>query len=326
MVTELFPRPVALSLLAFALAGCMSAPADLPSRHDHAAALDAAPLRVVEVTADTVARHGAPAGDAIYRIGVGDVVQIHAPEAPELTAAAGYQVGADGALHLPYLGAVPAEGRSAAELRADLIRRLRAYFPAPQVDVRVTGFNARAASVVGAVNRPSRQPLTDRSLTAIDAVHAAGGFALPPERAALVLVRGGSEQPLDLAGFLSAGTPLPALRDGDVLRVERASRRNSVPDSAPETVRLTLPGAAPRSVALGQGPVTLMQLTAAYAPGRSAPVSVQRMGSAGPVAYRFSAGNAGNPQIAGRFHLRAGDIVTVLPVNAPISARLSTDG
>lgn len=326
MVSERFPRTALLALLALALAGCMSAPSDLPSRQDHAGALDATPVRVVEVTADTVARHGAPAEDATYRIGPGDVVQIHAPEAPELTAPAGYQVGADGAVHLPYLGAVPADGRSAAELRADLTQRLRAYFPAPQVDVRITGFNARAVSVVGAVNRPSRQPLTDRPLTAIDAVHAAGGFALAPERAALVLVRGGREQPLDLAGFLTHGRPLPALLDGDVLRVERASRRNSAPATPPRTVQLALPGAPPRTIALGEAPVTLMQLAAAYAPGASAPMTVQRTGGTGPVAYRFGTGRADSPQVGGRFHLRAGDIVTVLPVNAPISARLSTDG
>lgn len=321
----------ALALAALVLAACAGAPdGSAAMRQDSAALPGLAPVAgavrrvdIVDVTLDNIARY-APRGGAAagwsYRLGVGDVMQVFAVDAPELTVDAGYRVGADGMVQVPYLGQLPVADRSTDEIRADLVARLVPYLPAPQVDVRVIEFNARHVAVVGEVRQPNRQTLTDRPLTAIDAINAAGGFAGEPARASVVLMRGGAAYPVDVQAFLQHGQPTPVLRDGDVLRVDSRTGWGPVRSVPQAQAHVVGPGGRGGSaVALGEAPVVLSQVAASLAPRAGAAVFVLRQGAQGIEALRLGAADALNPALGGRLVLQPGDVITLeyMPAASP---------
>ncbi len=256
---------------------------------------------------DQFAGAPAPAGGA-YLLGTGDVMQIYVVDEPELTLDAGYRVDASGTIMVPYLGSVPVANRSVEQIRADLAARLAQYRSAPQVDVRVTGFNARHVAVVGEVRQPNRQPLTDQPLTAIDAINAAGGFSEDPGRASVVLIRDGAEQGVDVQAFLTHGQAMPVLQDGDVLRV--GGRRAAIRATAGQDILVHRNGRVER---VPMGAISVAQIATSLAPTPGAGVFVLRPTASGIQAFQLGAQDAMNPLLGGRFALQAGDMVTVEP-------------
>ncbi|MCB1396581.1 MAG: polysaccharide biosynthesis/export family protein [Rhodobacter sp.] len=318
-----------MTAAALALAGCAGAPQETATMMRGAdfgpgSPIEVAPaspdrqVEIIALTAQTVALYGGASGaaagqDWTYRLGVGDVLQIFAVDAPELTLDAGYQVAADGAIQVPFLGRVPVAERSADEVREDLTVRLRQYLSAPQVDVRITGFNARHVAVVGEVARPSRQPLTDRPLTVIDAINAAGGFGGDPARAGVVLIRDGVESAVDVQGFLTRGAPTPVLRDGDVVRVGgRLLTRAVQAEEAAAHVHVN--GGRSQAIPLDRGPVSVAQIAAGLALRPGSDLFVLRDGADRLRAFRLAAADAVNPVLGGQVFLRPGDMVTVDPM------------
>ena len=325
-----FPKAsLVMTAAALALAGCAGAPQETATMMRGAdfgpgSPIEVAPaspdrqVEIIALTAQTVALYGGASGaaagqDWTYRLGVGDVLQIFAVDAPELTLDAGYQVAADGAIQVPFLGRVPVAERSADEVREDLTVRLRQYLSAPQVDVRITGFNARHVAVVGEVARPSRQPLTDRPLTVIDAINAAGGFGGDPARAGVVLIRDGVESAVDVQGFLTRGAPTPVLRDGDVVRVGgRLLTRAVQAEEAAAHVHVN--GGRSQAIPLDRGPVSVAQIAAGLALRPGSDLFVLRDGADRLRAFRLAAADAVNPVLGGQVFLRPGDMVTVDPM------------
>jgi polysaccharide export outer membrane protein len=271
-------------------------------------------VHIVPVTPEVLARAGSAASGAGqgYRLGVGDVMQIFAVDAPELTLDAGYRVEEDGAILVPFLGRVPVDGRSAQAVRADLTQRLRQYLSAPQVEVRVTGFNARSVAVVGEVARPNRQPITDRPLTVIDAINAAGGFAGEPARTAVTLIREGREMAVDVRGFLTSGAPTPVMQDGDVLRVGGRVSRAALEASRDEA-RLFSADQRSMAIALDAGPVSVAQVAPSLGLYPGGAIYVLRGTGARIDAYQLDAAAAASPTVGGQFYLRSGDLVTADP-------------
>lgn len=308
MAWKYAPFALALTLAT----GCTMQSADV-SRHaqpENAGFSSAGPAMSTMVNAQNIDEIAAPDSD-VYLVGRGDVLQIHAVDAPELTQLAGYRVEADGTIRVPFLGSVRAAERDTTQIRADIERRLRQYLPQPQVDLRIIEHNARHVTVIGNVNRPNRQSLTSNPLTVIDAINAAGGFAPRANMRGVSILRGGQEIPVDMEGFLSQGQALPVLRDGDVVQVARPLR-GAVPETA-QGVQLHIPGQQPRVFDLGQRPVTLAQLLAsAGADGQIA--QVIRGSGNGQTAYGFTPRNAADPAIGGRFWLQDGDRLVVQPV------------
>lgn len=293
-------KPLALLLALTAATGCTMQAADVSRQSGSDAwAYETAPNTVISVTADNIAQFATQAGD-VYLVGRGDVLQIHAIDAPELTTPAGYLVEQDGAIQVPFLGRVAAAERDATTIRAEIERRLRRYLPDPQVELRIIEHNARHVSVIGDVNRPTRQTLTSQPLSVIDAINAAGGFAPRANMRGVSILRSGQQIAVDMEGFLNHGRSLPNLRDGDVLQVARPVRGGS--DTAPAGVQMQIAGQPARVFDLGQRPVTLAQLLAsAGAHGRD--VQVMR----GQTTYHFDTQNAVNPAVGGRFALLDGD-------------------
>lgn len=325
------PRPVwSMIAVAAVLAGCAG------SYPDGAMMLDTQPhgqaslapvagtsrtVDLIEITALTIDRYAGsaaqPAGTG-YRLGVGDVMQIYVVDEPELTLESGYRVGLDGAVLVPYLGRVPVAARSLDEVRRDLETRLSQYRQDPQVDVRVTEFNAHHIAVVGEVRQPNRQALTDRPLTVIDAINAAGGFVGDPARTPVTLIREGVERGVDVGGFLDHGQALPEMREGDVLRV--GGRRAALSDAPRPHVLVHRGGDHADRVAMEAGTLTLAQLPVMPAPG--AGVYVLRATGSEIQSFGLSADAARDPALGGRFALRPGDVVTIQPSPARDPDRL----
>ncbi len=200
-------------------------------------------VAIVQLTADNIEAFDTPrnlkgggasipTGGWNYRIGVGDVLDIVVWDHPELNQPAGegrspeqsgLRVQADGSFFYPYVGQVQASGRTPEAVRDDLRRRLAAFIPDPQVEVRVASYRSQAVSVTGAVKAPSRQQLTDVPLTLLDAIDAAGGLTEDADPRSVTIRRGGRSHVVDMQAFLETGaTSNPILQNGDVVSVAKA--------------------------------------------------------------------------------------------------------
>ena len=101
-------------------------------------------------------------GNAAYKIGPQDVLDISVFKAPEL--ARSVQVADSGTINLPLVGEVTAAGKTAQEVERDLAKRLGAkYMQSPQVTVYVKEYNSQRVTVEGAVKKPGIYPLRGRT-------------------------------------------------------------------------------------------------------------------------------------------------------------------
>lgn len=266
-----------------------------------------------------------PAGkDWVYRVGVGDVLDVVVWEHPELNnpagqerspAEAGLRVQADGTFFYPYVGQIRAEGLTPEEIRRTLSERLAEYIPNPQVVVRIAAFNSQAASVTGAVKSPQLQMLNERPLTLLDAINAAGGLTEEADPARVTLKRNARSYNIDLRSFLDQGlaTANPVLRDGDVVNVPELARAEAYllgQVVTPATVDLT-----EQSVTLTQALTKVGGLREERADARG--VFVFRKGADAVEIYQLDASSPLAFVIGTRFVLRPQDVIYV--TTAPVS-------
>ncbi|HYQ89172.1 MAG TPA: polysaccharide biosynthesis/export family protein [Candidatus Binatia bacterium] len=193
--------------------------------------LNATPSGAADRTPKAPDRAQTPPGNAPgtenYRIGVGDVLNIEVVGRRDLSAQ--YTVAQDGVLFMPLTGGVPAEGKTAVELSADLARRLSLYDrDITQVNVSIAEFKSRRINVLGAVIHPGK--FSFAQLPNIwDAIGEAGG---PTEDANLSAVEvvpsdqsgGQTPQVVDVAAAVREGRvrSLDHLKPGDTVRVPKA--------------------------------------------------------------------------------------------------------
>ena len=166
---------------------------------------------------------GAP---STYRIGSGDLLNIEVVGRRDLSSQ--YTVGQDGVLFMPLTGGVPAEGKTAVELSAELARRLSLYDrDITQVNVNVAEFRSRKIMVMGGVLHPGKFSFAQLP-NVWDAIGEAGG---PSEDANLSAVEiipsdqaNGRTQVVDIASAIREGRvqTLEKLKPGDTVRVPRA--------------------------------------------------------------------------------------------------------
>src|SRR5580700_174578 len=89
-------------------------------------------------------------GNAAYKIGPADVLDISVFKVPDL--AKTVQVADDGTINYPLIGEVPVAGKTAHDLERDLAQRLGVkYLRSPQVSVLVKVFNSQRVTVSGSV-------------------------------------------------------------------------------------------------------------------------------------------------------------------------------
>ncbi|WP_322025774.1 polysaccharide biosynthesis/export family protein [Burkholderia sp. BCC1977] len=171
-----------------------------------------------------------------YTIDAGDVLQITVWDHPELAAAqgnagnqtvrpadppVGFVVDQAGNLAFPYVGELHVAGMSTSEIQATLRARLKQWFVAPQLTVRVASYRANRVYIDGEVRAPGAQPLNDVPMTLLEAVTRAGGFTEDADQSRLTLVRGGDAYPVDLPGLIRERLDPSriVLRKGDLLQV-----------------------------------------------------------------------------------------------------------
>jgi polysaccharide export outer membrane protein len=151
------------------------------------------------------------ATDALtYELGPGDRLNIITFDEEQLTGT--FYVGSNGAVSLPWIGDVPASGKTEAELRDDITARLKdGYILNPQVSVQVVLY--RPFYILGEVNRPGEYPYVS-GLTVRQAVATAQGFTYRANTKKVLIKRTGIAAEIKLP--LTSTTEV---EPGDTIRI-----------------------------------------------------------------------------------------------------------
>ena len=121
-----------------------------------------------------------------YKMGPEDQIRISVWENAQLTL--DMVVRPDGKISMPLIQDVTAEGKTAAELAAQIQQKLTAFIKEPQVSVILLQINAPKFYVMGNVTRPGTYPLRgDTSI--LQALSLAGGFTQFASPRSIKLIR-----------------------------------------------------------------------------------------------------------------------------------------
>jgi polysaccharide export outer membrane protein len=171
-----------------------------------------------------------------YVVGAGDVLEVSVWEAPpatlfgaatldpragpattRVTTFPDQMVAADGAINVPFDGAVPVAGKSPQQVEAEVARRLLGKANQPQVLVRVTRNATANVTVVGEVAQSLRMPLTAKGERLLDAIAAAGGVRQPVGKMTIQLSRAGQVLAMPLDAIIQDPRQNVFLYPGDVV-------------------------------------------------------------------------------------------------------------
>ena len=149
---------------------------------------------------------------AEYRLGAGDEVRITVYGEEALSGE--FVVDGAGALSLPLIGEVHAEGLTLREFRSEVERELSdGYLNDPRVSAEV--LNYRPFYILGEVEESGEYPYTD-GLTVMNAVATAGGFTYRANTRMVYIKRAGSDD--EQAYPLTATT---RVQPGDTIRIAK---------------------------------------------------------------------------------------------------------
>ncbi len=98
----------------------------------------------------------------------------------------GYRVDEEGDIHMPFIGAVTAEGKTLNELRKELTQKLDKYILNTNVQCRFMNFRV---TLMGEVARPSTYTIPNERLTILEAIGMAGDFTPYAERTSVLVIR-----------------------------------------------------------------------------------------------------------------------------------------
>lgn len=131
-------------------------------------------VETVPATATATAAASVPAGTGgDYLIGAGDILDISVWKDEALSRTV--VVLADGTFSFPLIGATVAVGRTVAQVKDDLAKRLIRYVPELELAVEVKQSNSMMIYVIGRVNAPGRQVL-NANVNVLQALAMAGGL------------------------------------------------------------------------------------------------------------------------------------------------------
>jgi polysaccharide export outer membrane protein len=123
--------------------------------------------------ADTQAAKGTKANDPDYVIGIEDVIAINVWHEAEMSRS--MAVRPDGKISMPLIGEVIADGKTPAQLQAELTTKLQSLIKNPDVTVIVQDIKSQKFNVLGEVQKPGMFPLS-KPMTILDGIALAGGF------------------------------------------------------------------------------------------------------------------------------------------------------
>ncbi len=118
---------------------------------------------------------GDGAAASVYRLGIGDKVEVQVYDAEELSKV--YQVNSKGELQMPLIGGVKVGGLSVVETQLFIENKLReSILRDPQVTVNVTEYSSSEVSVLGAVRSPKIYKI-NQGRNPLEMLLMAGGLA-----------------------------------------------------------------------------------------------------------------------------------------------------
>ncbi len=121
-----------------------------------------------------------------YAIGPGDMLEISVWKNQDLTRQV--VVLPDGTISFPLVGRFTAGGKSVAQLKAEMEKKISRYVPEPDLTIIVQQVNSMVVYVIGKVNRPGHIPLT-RNISVLQALSMAGGLNIFADQQDLRIVR-----------------------------------------------------------------------------------------------------------------------------------------
>ena len=133
-----------------------------------------------------------------------------------------YTVDADGAINLPYIGKVHAEGVTPAQLARSIEENYRSgkIYTNPNITILMQP-TARFVNVGGSVRMPTRVPFTE-DMTLLTAINAAGGFNDFADQRHVRLLRGNEVTVYDVRRFRKDPAQDVRLRPGDKIEVPQS--------------------------------------------------------------------------------------------------------
>lgn len=98
----------------------------------------------------------------------------------------GYRVDEEGNIYLPFVEKVYAANKTIIELRDELTKNLKQYFPDAMVQVRFMNFRV---TLLGEVSKPNTYIIPNERLTILEAIGMAGDFTPYAERNSVLIIR-----------------------------------------------------------------------------------------------------------------------------------------
>jgi polysaccharide biosynthesis/export protein len=263
---------------------------------------------------------GKPPGEPTpytYLLGPQDVLRITVWNHPELTNPSGTAnelsgriINADGTFFFPYVGNVPAAGKSVQEVRAMLERGLSNILKSPQIDVSVLTYRSQRVFVNGEVRTPGAVSITDVPVSIADAIAQSGGLTPQADLSNVTVTRADRTFVVDLYSLYYDGAigRNTRLQSGDIVNVPE-QRYNKV-FVLGETLR-------PGSIVMPRGRMSLSEAlsdTGGVNPlsANAGQIYVIRDGPNNRIQiFHLNAETADALIVADRFDLRARDVVYV---------------
>ncbi len=167
-----------------------------------------------------------PAANQVLNEGNLPVLSGSASSTTGTSTIAGYLVGKEGTISLPYIGNLYVEGYTTAQVRDTLSQRISYYFKNPVVSVRFANFKV---TVLGEVKNPSTFIIPNEKPTVIDALGLAGDITIYGRKENVLLMRDNNGKKelarLNLDSSKTISSPYFYLRPNDVLYVEPSASR-----------------------------------------------------------------------------------------------------
>ena len=133
-----------------------------------------------------------------------------------------YTVDAGGAINLPYIGKIQAEGMTPSQLSRSIEENYRSnkIYTNPNITILMQP-TARFVNVGGSVRNPTRVPFTE-DMTLLTAINAAGGFNDFADQRHVRLLRGSEVTMFDVRRFRKDPGQDVKLRPGDKIEVPQS--------------------------------------------------------------------------------------------------------
>ena len=133
----------------------------------------------------------------------------------------GYLVDSNGEIQFPNLGVIKVAGLTTAELRKQLVSKIKPFLANPAVNARIINFKI---SVFGDVARPDVYPVKNERITILEALALAGDLSITAKRKDVLLVREQNGErtyiPIDLTSKALFTSDYYYLKSNDVIYVQ----------------------------------------------------------------------------------------------------------